>query len=150
MRSTFTLSLQSAFTQNYYLKVNLSDGSSEVFNIDEIQKNTFDNISNIEEMKMMNTVLNKLKLFPSYPNPFNRQTTIHYKILEKGFVRINIYDSKGILVGELFSGYQDEGTYKVQWDGRSNSKQKVLTGLYFCQVMLNGKMDSKQMVYINQ
>lgn len=144
------LSLQSAFTQDSQLILNLNDGSTEVFNISEIQKITFSNLVNIEEIKNINNVFNSLKQFPNFPNPFSQQTTIKYEISEKGSVRINIYDNKGVVVKKLFSKYQDKGTYTIEWDGRSESNQRVPTGLYFCQIILNNKTDSRQLIYINK
>jgi hypothetical protein len=146
----FTFSLQNAFTQDSQLIVNLSDGSTEVFNVAEIQKITFSNIVSISDVEKLNTVLNQLKLFPNYPNPFSQQTTIKYEVFEKGSVRINVYNNNGVLVNEIFSGIQDEGTYKIIWDGTNIEKQKVPTGLYFFQVLLNNEVDSKQMIYIHK
>ena len=118
-----TLSLQSIFAQDSQLIVNLSDGSTEVFDITEIQKITFSNLINIEEVNKLNAVFNNLKLFPNYPNPFSDQTTIKYKIMEKGAVNINVYDNKGMFVCSIFSGYQNEGTHKIVWDGTNTKKQ---------------------------
>ncbi len=146
----FTFLLQNAFAQESQLIVNLSDGTTEVFDITEIQKITFSNLVNINEVDKLATVFNNLKLFPNYPNPFSEQTTIKYEILEKGFVRINVYNNNGVLVSENFSGDQDAGTYKVVWDGTNKKKQKVPTGLYFFQVLLNNEVDSKQMIYIHK
>lgn len=147
---TFTFSLQNAFAQESQLIVNLNDGTTEVFDISEIQKITFSNLVNINEVNKLATVLNNLKLFPNYPNPFSEQTTLKYETLEKGTVNIHVYDNKGVFVSSVFSGYQPKGTHEIIWDGKNTNKQKVPTGLYFFQVVLNNKVDSKQMIYINK
>ncbi len=145
-----SLSIHSVFAQDSQLIVNMSDGTTEVFDITEIQKITFSNFVNINEVDKLATVFNNLKLFPNYPNPFSEQTTIKYKTLEKGTVNIHVYDNKGVFVSSVFSGYQPKGTHEIIWDGTNTNKQKVPTGLYFFQVVLNNKVDSKQMIYINK
>lgn len=143
-------SISVCLSQESQLLVNLSDGSTEAYNISEIQKITFSGLVGINEIEDVNAVLNSLKLFPNYPNPFSHLTTIKYETYEKAYVMLNIYDNKGGLVRKLFSGSQDEGTHTIEWDGKNDNKQRVTTGLYFCQLILNNKMDSKQMIFINK
>lgn len=57
-----------------------------------------------------------------YPNPFNDHTTIFYAAKRNEFVKIRLYNSKGILMGELFDDVVEQGaTYQFELDGSSLS-----------------------------
>ena len=46
---------------------------------------------------------NKLKLNQNYPNPFNPNTTISYELASDGFVKLSIFDMKGIEICLLYT-----------------------------------------------
>ena len=75
-------------------------------------------------------------LLPNYPNPFNPETWIPYRLAADSEVRISIYDSKGALVRRLNPGYQLAGFYTgraraAYWDGRNRMSESVANGVYF-------------------
>ena len=61
-------------------------------------------------------------LLPNYPNPFNPETWIPYRLVREAEVAITIYDTKGRLVRRLALGNQAAGYYvehgkAAYWDG---------------------------------
>ena len=73
-------------------------------------------------------------LSQNYPNPFNQSTKIEFTLAHSGFVSLNMYDILGrkvkTLVGEeLSSGYKS-----VLWDGRNDSGEEVVSGIYFYRI----------------
>ena len=75
-------------------------------------------------------------LLPNYPNPFNPETWIPYRIASDADVQVAIYDTKGILVRQLDLGHQMAGYYTnrsraAYWDGRNGGGESVASGLYF-------------------
>ncbi len=91
------------------------------------------------------TVLEKLlialtptetKLLPNYPNPFNPETWIPYRLAEDAFVTLTIYDEAGQVVRTLDAGYQTAAVYEsrsnaIYWDGRNQVGESVASGVYF-------------------
>jgi len=75
------------------------------------------------------------ELAQNYPNPFNPYTEIRFRVPTAGKINLSIYDARGRLVKTLLSGYHEAGSGKVTWDGKSNSGQKVASGLYFCRLV---------------
>ncbi len=61
--------------------------------------------------------INNYKLFQNYPNPFNPSTKIGYRLKERGYVKLYIYDIKGELVETLVNRYQEAGYYEVEFRG---------------------------------
>ena len=57
------------------------------------------------------------KLLQNYPNPFNPTTTIEYKLSERMFVDLSIYDLLGRKVKTLVRGFREPGTYEAKLEG---------------------------------
>ena len=75
-------------------------------------------------------------LLPNYPNPFNPETWIPYRLAEDAFVTLTIYDQRGRVVRSLDLGHQAAGFYEhrsqaIYWDGRNAIGERVASGLYF-------------------
>ncbi len=76
------------------------------------------------------------ELLANYPNPFNPETWIPYRLAEDADVKLTIYDSKGQVVRSLDVGHQVTGVYEsrskaVYFDGRNASGEPVSSGVYF-------------------
>ena len=75
-------------------------------------------------------------LLPNYPNPFNPETWIPYRLAEDAFVVLTIYDGNGRVVRTFEVGHQTAAVYEsrskaVYWDGRNEVGERVASGLYF-------------------
>ena len=76
------------------------------------------------------------ELLANYPNPFNPETWIPYRLAEDAEVSLTIYDQTGRVVRSLDVGYQVAGVYEsrskaVYWDGRNEFGETVASGVYF-------------------
>ncbi len=75
-------------------------------------------------------------LLPNYPNPFNPETWIPYRLAEDAFVTLTIYDQSGQVVRTLDIGHQIAGYYTdrmkaAYWDGKNEFGEGVASGVYF-------------------
>ena len=52
-------------------------------------------------------------LLPSYPNPFNSQTRLAYRLPVESKIDLALYDLTGRLVGNLYSGVRPAGEYEI-------------------------------------
>ena len=76
------------------------------------------------------------ELLRNYPNPFNPETWIPYRLAEDAFVTLTIYDGSGQVVRTLDIGYQAASVYESRskaayWDGRNDLGESVASGVYF-------------------
>ena len=76
------------------------------------------------------------ELLSNYPNPFNPETWIPYRLAEPAEVTLTIYDLNGQLVRRLAVGHQAAGVYQSRsraayWNGRNQLGEPVTSGLYF-------------------
>jgi flagellar hook assembly protein FlgD len=75
-------------------------------------------------------------LLQNFPNPFNPETWLPYKLASDASVTIRIYNLKGQLVRTITSGNQEAGIYVTKekaayWDGRNNRGEIVASGSYY-------------------
>ena len=75
-------------------------------------------------------------LLPNYPNPFNPETWIPYRLAESAEVTLSIYSLNGNRVRTLALGHQPAGFYESRsraayWDGRNATGERVASGVYF-------------------
>ena len=76
------------------------------------------------------------ELLHNYPNPFNPETWIPYRLAEDAFVTLTIYDLGGQIVRTLAVGHRIAAVYEnrskaIHWDGRNNLGEQVASGVYF-------------------
>ena len=76
------------------------------------------------------------ELLSNYPNPFNPETWIPYRLAENAFVTLTIYDLSGQIIHTLEVGHRIASAYEsrskaVHWDGRNNLGEQVASGVYF-------------------
>ena len=88
------------------------------------------------------------ELFNNYPNPFNPETIIEYKVPKTGQVKMAIYNVLGQTVRTLVDQHQPAGTYTVMWDGTDNSGHKLASGVYFYQLIGENALITKKMTLI--
>jgi len=85
----------------------------------------------------------KTGLLLNYPNPFNTETRIRFKVSTPADVSLRIYNVQGGLVDELFNQTVIPGRYYVDWRPES-----VNSGIYFCQLRTDNLMDIIKLIYL--
>ena len=76
-------------------------------------------------------ILESYRVHAAYPNPFNPSTTIHYNIEKDQTIAINVYDTMGRVVKNLFYGKQRKGYHELQWLADNNKGDLIGSGVYF-------------------
>jgi Zn-dependent metalloprotease len=71
------------------------------------------------------------RLDQNFPNPFNPETAITYRLPAPAKVRLTIYDVTGGVVRVLDSGFKPSGTFNLSWSGRDATGRSVGSGVYF-------------------
>ena len=74
----------------------------------------------------------------AFPNPFNSESRIQFKLAQKGLATVTIYNMLGQKVVSLVNGERSAGTHIVTWNGRNQAGLQVPTGVYFCQITAGG------------
>ncbi len=78
---------------------------------------------------LSSSTLRNFALYPNYPNPFNPETTIGYRIARPGRIKMTVYDLKGRQVDVLVDGWMNAGEYTQVF-----SEKNLASGVYFVQL----------------
>ena len=78
-----------------------------------------------------------------FPNPFNPQTTIRYKLSMSGKVAISIYNAVGQQVKVYDIGYRNQGTHELVFDASN-----LTSGIYFYRVDAGYAYVTEKMLYM--
>ena len=95
----------------------------------------------------------KTQLLANYPNPFNPETWIPYKLATDTDVRITIYNAQGVVIRTLQLGQQSAGDYTgrdraAYWEGRNALGEPVASGVYFYRLETDTMSSMRKMVIL--
>lgn len=82
------------------------------------------------------------------PNPFARETMVSFALPQDGMVEIAIYDVAGRRVRQLVEASHAAGTYRVQWDGRSDRGVEMPRGVYYVRALIAGQARTARVLYL--
>ncbi|MCK4655094.1 MAG: T9SS type A sorting domain-containing protein, partial [Candidatus Cloacimonetes bacterium] len=95
-----------------------------------------------------NIIENTTKLFGSYPNPFNPETTISYQLTADSKVSLSIYNVKGQKVNTLVNEILPAGEHSVIWNGKDSNGNQVSSGIYFYKLKAGDYQKVKKMLLL--
>jgi PKD repeat protein len=87
-----------------------------------------------------------LFLGESCPNPFRGSATIRYHVLVDTRCDVMIYDLRGRVVRQLFSGRRQAGAHSVLWDGTGADAAEAASGVYLCCVRTEACTRTRRLV----
>lgn len=93
------------------------------------------------------------RLLANYPNPFNPETWIPYRLAMPSKVKLTIYDTQGKVVRRFDLGRQESGNYTgkgkaIYWDGRNRFGEQVGSGIYFYHLQAGDYSSSRRLVIL--
>ena len=105
------------------------------------------------EQLLISLTPTETELLANYPNPFNPETWIPYRLAEDAFVTLAIYDGSGQVVRTLDVGHRIAAAYEnrskaVYWDGRNALGEQVASGVYFYTLTADDYSATRKMVIL--
>ena len=93
------------------------------------------------------------ELLSNYPNPFNPETWIPYRLAKDAFVTLTIYDQRGSVIRRFNVGHQTAAVYErraqaIYWDGRNEVGDRVASGIYFYTLTAGDYSATRKMVIL--
>ena len=88
------------------------------------------------EQPLVSLIPTETELLHNYPNPFNPETWIPYRLAEDAFVTLTIYDGNGWVVRTFDVGHRIAAAYEnrskaIYWNGKNGLGESVASGVYF-------------------
>ena len=87
--------------------------------------------------------------YPSFPNPFSKETTIRFDLPETRQMQFTISDLRGTVVNQ-FGGVFEQGMHEVKWDGTSKSGKELAAGTYVLRIEAGSESHTYRLVYIRE
>ena len=122
----------------YTAEISISEDNTALNGVKHILVTARDEVGNFTQLIVTSTLNNRYitELLPNYPNPFNPETWIPYRLGKDAEVTLTIYDASGDVVRQFDLGYQPAGTYEtrsraVYWNGTNDFGETVANGVYF-------------------
>ena len=84
----------------------------------------------------------------NYPNPFNPETVIKYKVNDASSVTLKIYNLIGQEIRALVDEVQSAGSYQIRWDGKDNLGRNVASGIYVYRLRVGEQVEQKKMTLL--
>ena len=105
------------------------------------------------EQLLVSLTPSETELLANYPNPFNPETWIPYRLAEDAVVTLTIYDLSGQPVRTLEVGHRIASAYEnrskaIYWDGRNGLGERVASGVYFYHLSTGEYSATRRMVIL--
>jgi len=98
------------------------------------------------------TLPTSFQLNQNFPNPFNPSTTISFDLPTRSKVTLTVFNLLGQEVSTLIDKDLPANSYKVEWDGRSDTGESVASGIYFYKLIAeasdNEFVETKKMMLL--
>lgn len=114
---------------------------------------SLDRYNSLPNIYSANSIPKYTQLLANYPNPCNPDTWIPYHLSQDSDVELTIYDSTGrevrkiTLYSQLSGIYEDKG-YAIHWNGRNNSGDMVVSGVYYYNLRASGFSKTRKLVML--
>lgn len=84
----------------------------------------------------------------NYPNPFNPEVRIKFKVNNASLFTLNIYDIQGNLIRCLLQEQLPAGWQEITWKGKDTYDNSVSSGIYFYQIKSEDHTQTNRMLLI--
>jgi len=84
-------------------------------------------------------------IYRIFPNPFNPNASISYGLKSSTNVELSIFNLRGQLIRTLHSGAKQAGTYRADWDGRTDSGDPASSGIYLLMLKTGSETFTRRM-----
>jgi len=88
------------------------------------------------------------ELLHNYPNPFNAETVISFKLNKHTTIVLTVYNILGQHVRTLLDKDMSSGFHKITWDGKNAAGNSVSSGLYLYELRTEETREVKKMLMV--
>ncbi len=88
------------------------------------------------------------ELLGNYPNPFNPETTIAFRLDEPMRVTLQIYNLGGQKLITLVDDWRNPGLHRVIWNGKDAGGRTLSSGMYMIRLQAGEQVQSKPVLLV--
>ena len=83
-------------------------------------------------------------IFDNYPNPFNAQTKISFRVPWRTTLEASVWNILGQKIRHLYEGKLEPGDHSLLWDGRLDDGQGASSGMYLLRFDVNNQIEVRR------
>jgi len=137
----------SSQTEYKYVDATAESGTTYKYCLSDVDTDGNITVLDILEITIDNQIPDETRLEQAFPNPFNPQTKISYKLAEQTSVTLNVYDVNGRLVSRLLRNVQQSpGSYSIHWLGKDDAGQQASSGTYILRLIAGDVIKSQKVL----
>ncbi|MDZ7623447.1 MAG: T9SS type A sorting domain-containing protein [Ignavibacteriaceae bacterium] len=131
----FTHTFTTAGLNPYYCEPHGGPGGSGMAGVVVVQ-----NPVGVDDEKL---IADKFELLQNYPNPFNPSTNIGFRISDRGFVSLKVYNILGDEIATLVKEEKEQGVYNITFDASGLS-----SGMYLYKLQAGSFVETRKMILL--
>ena len=83
----------------------------------------------------------------NYPNPFDHETMIAFRISRQAKITVRVYDFTGRLVATpVANSVREAGLVEIDWHGETNAGDHLARGVYFCHILMESELEPQSTI----
>ncbi len=83
----------------------------------------------------------------NYPNPFDHDTTITFRISRQAKITVRVYDFTGRLVATpVANSIREAGVVEIDWHGQTSAGDHLARGVYFCHILMESELEPQSAI----
>jgi len=109
----------------------------------------YENAASVEWSFFVESDVPEIQVPRNYPNPFSMDTgtNIAFTLTKQARITIKVYDMTTKLVAKpVEDEMKDAGPQEIPWDGKLSNGDELAKGVYFCQIIADGGLNTEQVV----
>ncbi|WP_346863267.1 BACON domain-containing protein [uncultured Draconibacterium sp.] len=100
----------------------------------------------IASSDLMNDRIEEITSSIVYPNPFSNHLTIEFEKFEKENLYLFVFDNQGRMIKRIEDGFTT-GINTIIWDAIDGSGNKIISGMYFIQLLSDQRKETFRVIY---
>jgi hypothetical protein len=90
----------------------------------------------------------KPELYPAYPNPFNGQVVIPFKVISDRSVSVSIFNISGINVYNKYLSTREKESGKIIWQPDKTAEYSLSSGVYIIKMTSGADVKTSKIMFI--
>ena len=83
----------------------------------------------------------------NYPNPFEDETMIAFRVSRQASISIRVYDFTGRLVAEpVTNRIYEAGPVEIDWHAETDAGDHLARGVYFCHILMESELEPQSAI----
>jgi hypothetical protein len=132
-------------TTNYqYVDSNVQPGVKYYYKLADVSNYGWQTV----HPTIASAMITDFELAQNFPNPFNPETTIRFKLATAGKAELAVFDVSGRKVRTLVNGVLTAGSHEVRWNATDDAGNLLPSGVYIYRLNADGVATSGKMIFM--